>query len=158
MNTPTKKLVRKSFFATGFFPHDASVILDKFNKPTPQRPVTPPLQSGSEPLTVEPLRVKAKSLLYSATRDNDNEAASALVQCLYLLSVQRQLLNHQLHGVREALQERKKQIDKSIELSLTFRDPNRPGGAEWRPPSSKREADAREVALRSFNNNRKREM
>ena len=131
MNTSTKKFVQKSFFATGFFPHDASVILDKFNKPTPQRPVTPSLQSGSEPLTAEPPWVKAKSLLRSATRDNDNEAASALVQCIHLLSVQNQLLNHQLHGVREALQERKKQKDKSPELSLTFRNPNRPGGAKW---------------------------
>lgn len=94
--------------------------------------------------------LKAKSLLRSATKEDDAIAADALAQYIHHLSVQNQILQQQLDGAQEALTEKKKMKDKQRVLPLYAHNIEWHGGAKWWSPSSKREADARMDAQQRY--------
>ena len=75
--TFTEKLVQKAFSATGIFPPDANVILDKFVTTTPEKATTPPHQTALTAVIGEPPWLKAKTLLRAAMVKNDEAARRA---------------------------------------------------------------------------------
>jgi hypothetical protein len=82
--------------------------------------------------------------------ENDEVADRELMQYIYHLSVQNQLLEHQLQGTREALTEKAKMKDRQKVLPLYAHTLEWHGGARWWSPSSKAEADAREAAYEAY--------
>ncbi|KAF1357495.1 hypothetical protein EJ07DRAFT_128008, partial [Lizonia empirigonia] len=136
--------------ATGIFPPNASVILDKFTTTTPERAATPPHQTAPAAVIGEPPWLKAKTLLRAAVVENDEAAGRELMQYIHHLSVQNQLLEHQLQGAKEALSEKGKMKGKQKVLPLYAHTLEWHGGARWWSPSSKAEADAREAAYEAY--------
>ena len=116
--TFTEKLVQKAFSATGIFPPDANVILDKFVTTTPEKATTPLHQTAPAAVIREPPWLKAKTLLRAAMVENDEAAGRELMQYIHHLSVQNQLLEHQLEGAKEALSEKGKMKGKQKVLPL----------------------------------------
>jgi hypothetical protein len=110
--------VLKAFSATGIHPPNANVILDRFRTATPETAATPPEQTALSSSPGEPLWLKAKSLLRSATKGDDAIAADALAQYIHRLSVQNQILQQQLNSAQEALTEKMKMKDKHRVLPL----------------------------------------
>ena len=147
MKTFTNKLIQKSFQATGIFPPNADVILHRFNE---ERPATPPQQVIQVTKSGEPTWLKAKSLIRSTVKDFDSAEAQELVQHLHSLHVEKELLEYQLDGVKEALTEKKKLANKQKVLPLYAYTLEWHGGARWWSPSSKKEADAREAAYEAY--------
>lgn len=80
--------------ATGIFPSNANVIVDKFTTTTTERAATPPNQTAPAAVIGEPPWLKAKTLLRAAVVENDEAAGCGLMQYIYYLSVQNQLLQH----------------------------------------------------------------
>ena len=150
VKTFTKELVLKAFEATGLFPQNADKILHRFKQATPRRLTTPPQQTALSTESGEPPWLKAKSLLRSVVVDNNSEAIGSLEQYIHHLSVQNQLLQHQLDGCKEAVLERKRMQGKQRVLPLYAHNLNWKGGAKWWSPSSKKEADARQDAFDAY--------
>ena len=131
-------------------PQNADKILHRFKQATPRRLTTPPQQTALSTESGEPPWLKAKSLLRSVVVDNNSEAIGSLEQYIHHLSVQNQLLQHQLDGCKEALLERKRMQGKQRVLPLYAHNLNWKGGAKWWSPSSKKEADARQDAFDAY--------
>ena len=148
--TFTEKLVQKAFSATGIFPPDANVILNKFATTTPEKATTPLHQTAPAAVIGEPPWLKAKTLLRAAMVENDEAAGRELMQYIHHLSVQNQLLEHQLEGAKEALSEKGKMKGKQKVLPLYAHTLEWHGGARWWSPTSKAEADAREAAYEAY--------
>jgi hypothetical protein len=150
VKTFTKKLVLKALEATGLFPQDADRILHRFKPATPEKLSTPPHQTALSTEPGEPPWLKAKALLRSAVVDSDSEVMGSLEQYIHHLSVQNQLLQHQLDGCKEALSDRKRMQDKQRVLPLYAHNLDWHGGAKWWSPSSKKEAYARQDAYEAY--------
>ena len=73
-----------------------------------------------------------------------------MVQHLHSLHVEKELLEYQLDGVKEALSERKKLANKQKVLLLYAHTLKWHGGARWWSPRSKKEADARDAAYEAY--------
>ena len=100
----TETLVLKAFSATGIHPLNANVILDRFRTATPETAATPPEQTALSSSSGEPLWLKAKSLLRSATKGGDAIATNALAQYIHHLPVQNQQSCHdRLYGLKYPL-------------------------------------------------------
>ncbi|KAH8621091.1 hypothetical protein IG631_24256 [Alternaria alternata] len=67
----TETSVLEAFSATGIHPPSANVILDRFRTATPETAATPPERTALSSSPGEPLWLKAKSLLRSATKGGD---------------------------------------------------------------------------------------
>ena len=72
------------------------------------------------------------------------------MQHLHSLHVEKELLEQQLDGVKEALTEKKKLSNKQKVLPLYAHRLDWDGSAKWWSPSSKREADAHERAYEAY--------
>ena len=138
--TFTEKLVLKAFSATGIFPPNANVILDRFDT---KKLTTPEAQvihaAGSE----EPSWLKAKSLLHSVAKDKGSVEVGALEGILHQLSTQNELLQYELNGAKEVLTVKQKQKDQGKILPLMAHNIEWHGGAKWWSPSSRKEAEVR---------------
>ena len=147
MTTFTDELIQKSFEATGIFPANANVILNRFET---EKPTTPPEQVIQVTESGEPTWLKAKSLVRSSVKDINSAEAQELVQHLHSLHVEKELLEHQLDGVKEALTRKKKLRNKQKVLPLYAHNLDWNGGAKWWSPSSKKEAEARQQAYEVY--------
>ena len=83
VNTFIEALVERAFEATGIYPPNADVVLNRFETPTPPLSVTPPEPSGLQTALNSPSWLKTKSLLRSAMEDKQPDAAGAVGQALH---------------------------------------------------------------------------
>ena len=143
-------MVQNAFSATRIFSPNANVVLDKFKTTTPERAATTPNQTAPAAVIGEPPWLKVKALFRAAVVENDEAAGRELMQYIHHLSVQNQLLQHQLQGAKEALTEKKKTKGKQKPLPLYAHTLEWHGGASWWSPTSKTEADAREAAYEAY--------
>lgn len=132
-------------------PPNADVILRRFRTPTPSPPRTPLEQTGPDATPTEPNWLKAKTLLRSAVKDYRSAEAGALEQEIHQLHVQNELILHELQGIKQSIEDKKRKKAKQKVLPLYSHTLNRQGGAVWWSPHSKREADERDAAIEKYN-------
>lgn len=147
VRTFTKALVERAFEATGIYPPNADVILNRFKTSTPPPPVTPPEPSELQAAPESPSWLKTKSLLRSAVEDKQPDAAGAVGQALHQLHVQFDLLQHENQGLKKALAINKRKRKKKKVLPLVPDDLNQQGGATFWSPRSKARADQRQAVI-----------
>jgi hypothetical protein len=70
-HTFTKALVEQAFAATGIYPPNADIILNRFKKPPPSPPNTPTETSELKPAPGSPNYLKFATLINRAVRDQD---------------------------------------------------------------------------------------
>jgi hypothetical protein len=109
-------------------PPNADVILERFTTPTPPPPVTPPEQVGSAAASAEPDWLKAKTLFRSVVKDDAGAKGEALEQVLHQLHVKIELTVHELQGVKQAQDNKKRKKARLKVLPLYSHDLNRQGG------------------------------
>ncbi|KAF1346418.1 hypothetical protein EJ07DRAFT_32351, partial [Lizonia empirigonia] len=101
----TESTVLSSFRVTGIYPPDSSQVLDRFTHGTPEAAEnsdsSTSVYSGDD-------WVKIQSLINAAVKDNDSRETRKLHRTLHHLSVQNQLIHHELHGLKEAVKTRNK--------------------------------------------------
>ncbi|KAF1364441.1 hypothetical protein EJ07DRAFT_172453 [Lizonia empirigonia] len=132
-------------------PPNADVILRRFRTPTPSPPRTPLEQTGPATTPTEPNWLKAKTLLRSAVKDYRSAEAGALEQEIHQLHVQNELISHELQGIKQSIEDKKRKKAKQKVLPLYSHTLNRQGGAVWWSPHSKHEADVRDAAIEKYN-------
>ena len=145
-DTFTRSLVKRAFEATGIYPPDPNIILDRFKTPTPLPPVTPPKPSEFQPAPNPPSWLKTQSLLKLERAGNHPGAAAAVDQSLHQLHVQLELEKHKNVGLEEALAANERKRKKKKVLPLSPSDPNLQSGAILYSPRAKQRADQRLVA------------
>jgi hypothetical protein len=133
----TESLILKAFEATGIWPMDANVILRRFAS-TPEAE-----RSSSSGLSDHDWR-KMDRLVRAAVTDSHQDSARKLRSSVHHLSVQNELLKHEVEGLKEALQHKKKHKKKDKALNLQQRQEYHGGALFW-SPRKLREARAREV-------------
>lgn len=90
-------------------------------------------------------------MLRSAVKDHHSAEAGALEQEIHQLHVQNELILHELQGIKQSIEEKKRKKAKQKVLPLYSHTLNRQGGAVWWSPRSKREADVRDAAIEEYN-------
>ena len=151
MKTFTEALVLRAFEATGIHPPNADVILERFTTPTPPPPVTPPEQTATTAVPADPDWLKTKTLFRSVVKDDAGAKGEAMEQALHQLHVKLDLTIHELQGVKQAQDNKKRKKARQKVLPLYSHNLNRQGGAVWWSPRSKREADMRDAAIKKYN-------
>ena len=134
--------ILKSFEATGIWPTDRDVILDRF-KTTPQEE-----RSASSRLSPSDWQ-QLKQLVREAAKDGAEDGVKKLSAPLHHLQVQNELLRHENDGLREALSHKQRHKGKGKALDLQQRKEYHGGAVFWSPRKF-REARARE-AVRVYN-------
>uniref|UniRef100_A0ACC2IKC4 Uncharacterized protein n=1 Tax=Boeremia exigua TaxID=749465 RepID=A0ACC2IKC4_9PLEO len=150
VTTFTKTLVETSFSATGIYPPNADVVLDKLKPPPSPAPATPPEQTAITAAPTEPNWLKAKALLRQTVGSEGSAQLGPLEQAIHQLHVQFELLQHELNEAKEELMKQKQKPKQQKVLPLYTRQIERQGGAVWWSPSSKAEADARDRANQAY--------
>jgi hypothetical protein len=133
----TENLILKAFEATGIWPMDANVILRRFAS-TPEAE-----RSSSSGLSDHDWR-KMDRLVRAAVTNSHQYEARKLRSSVHHLSVQNELLKHEVEGLREALQHKEKHKKKGKALDLQQRQEYHGGAVHW-SPRKLREARAREA-------------
>jgi hypothetical protein len=132
-----RSTIESAFAATGIWPADASVILQRFAR-TPEAD-----RSSSSGLSDSDWR-KLDRLIRAAVNDSHQNQARKLRSSVHHLSVQNELLRHENEGLRSALSHRKRHRGKSKALDLQQREEYHGGAIFW-SPRKLREARAREA-------------
>ncbi|KAF1953133.1 hypothetical protein CC80DRAFT_368493, partial [Byssothecium circinans] len=105
-----KEIILKSFEATGIWPCNPSVILQRFIKSTPElrdlRESSTSVLSGKDWLKIE-------TLVRKAVRDEGSKEVQKLKRSLHHISVQNDILHAEVQGLTKALQVKKKHQKKS---------------------------------------------
>jgi hypothetical protein len=133
----TENLILEAFKATGIWPIDANVILRRFAS-TPEAE-----RSSSSELSDHDWR-KMDRLIRAAVTDGHQYEARKLRSSVHHLSVQNELLKHEVEGLREALRHKKKHKKKGKALDLHQRQEYHGSAVYW-SPRKLREARAREA-------------
>jgi hypothetical protein len=105
-------LILKSFEATGIFPLNQDVILQRFKHQS---------MEGSSSRWIGSDWRKMDRLVVSAVNSKDSSEAKKLRRTVHNLQGQNELLNHELKGAKKALKTKKKQQKKSKPLDLQQR-------------------------------------
>ena len=150
VTTFTKTLVETSFLATGIYPPNADVVLDKLKPPPSPALATPPEQTAIAAAPTAPNWLKAKALLRRTVGDEGSTQLGPLEQAIHQLHVQFELVQHELNEAKEELKKQKKKPKQQKVLPLYTRQIERQGGAVWWSPSSKAEADARDRVNQAY--------
>ena len=139
VNTFTETLVLSGFRATGISPPNADVILDRFRRTSHSPSVS--ISSGSTAYSSNDW-LKACSLLRAEVKDPRSRGARKLGQTIHHLSIQNELLNDEVLGLKRTLNlQKKKKQQPNKELQLP-RDETHGGAMMWSPRTF-RDAQAR---------------
>jgi hypothetical protein len=136
-------LIMKSFQATGVWPMDAEVILQRFSNRTSRQATTSELGQHGDSDSWRELR----KIFDSAVADKAKVEARRLEASLHSLQVQNELLHHENDGLTCALKAKKKHKTKSNTMDLQQRKEYHGGAVFW-SPRKLREARAREATKR----------
>lgn len=136
MDTFTKETVLRSFEVTGIAPHNPSIIVDKFAQESSED------SSGSSDTSVYSGKdwLKIESLVRRISTDQSNKNTHKILRSLHHISIQNQLLNDEILGLRSALKWKEKHSKKSHTLPLQQRQEYHGGAVMW-SPSKRREAE-----------------
>lgn len=139
ITTATPQLIKRAFECTGIWPPDPSPILKRFNQETQ-------LEQGSRESSTSVLSAsdwrKIERLLRSTVRDIATEESRKLSQTVHSISVQKQILEHENQGLREALTNKKRRQTKGRALLLEEPDEWHGGAVFWSPARVQRARDA----------------
>jgi hypothetical protein len=138
--TFTQTLVLSAFTATGISPPNADVILNRFRHTS--QSCSPSISSGTSAYSGDEW-LKACSLLRAEVKDPRSRGARKLGQTIHHLSIQNELLNEEIIGLRKTLhlqRKKKKQPNKQLDLPL---NQEYHGGAMLWSPHTFRQARAR---------------
>jgi hypothetical protein len=131
--------IKKAFEATGIYPPNADVILQKYNKEAYNSD-----ESSSSCLSGDDW-IKLESIIRRTVKDQHDKDVKKLRRSLHHISAQASLLAGEVRGLRAALNIRKRQEKKSYTLQL-----NKPheyyGGAVFWSPRKVRQARDDEAA------------
>lgn len=131
--------VLKSFEVTGIAPLNPSKILDRFIDDTSEA-------SGSQESSTSCYSgedwLKIQSLIRSAVKDERSKESRKLNRSLHHISIQNELLHHEMKGMKEALSTKKMHKKKAKVLPLQQREEYYGGAVFW-SPSKRREAEFR---------------
>jgi hypothetical protein len=130
-------LILKSFEATGISPLNPDVVLKRFDHQSREG------SSSSSDLSRSGWR-KIDRLITSTVKDPASDEAKKVRRTLHSLQVQNELLNHEVKGLKEALNTKKKRQKKSKPLDLQQRQEYHGGAVFW-SPRKVQEARARQV-------------
>jgi hypothetical protein len=113
VSTFTQELILRSFEATGISPLQPNVILQRFAQGTPEasdsNTSSSSVYSGKDWLKIE-------TLLRKVVRDESSRELRKLSRSLHHISIQNQLLHHEIAGLKEVLKTQKKHKNKSKAL------------------------------------------
>jgi hypothetical protein len=131
--------IKKAFEATGIYPPNADVILQKYNKEAYNSD-----ESSSSCLSRDDW-IKLESIIRRTVKDQHDKDVKKLRRSLHHISAQASILSGEVRGLRAALNVRKRQEKKSYTLQL-----NKPheyyGGAVFWSPRKVRQARDDEAA------------
>jgi hypothetical protein len=139
-----KETVFKSFAATGIWPMDAEVVIKHFRKTAAQQ------AQSTFRLTPNDWH-EMERLVRTAVKDTTASEAKQLSLMLHHLQVQNELLNHENHGLREALSSKKKHSKKGKALVLQQRQEYHGGAVFWSPRKLQEALVREEVKQRLYN-------
>ena len=94
----TKETILKSFEATGIAPLNPNVILDRFTRNASE--ASDSRESSVSILSGEDWR-KIERLIKSTVKDQSSKDAKKLSRSLYHISVQNELLHHEIDGLKD---------------------------------------------------------
>jgi len=139
----TAATVLKSFDATGIAPLNPNKILDRFIDDASE--ASGSQNSSASCYSGEDWR-KIHSLIRSAVKDECSKESRKLNRSFHHISVQNQLLHHEMAGINEVLTTKKKHKKKQQALPLQQRDEYHGGAVFW-SPSKRREAEFRQRVI-----------
>jgi len=126
-----KNTIQKSFTATGIWPPDPTPILKRFSRDTPE--ISSSDESSTSVLSGSDW-IKIKSLIRETTKDERSKETKKLNRSLHHISIQNEILRHEIQGLKDALMTKKKQKKKSHPLDLqTDQDTYHGGAVFWSP-------------------------
>jgi len=129
--------ILSSFRVTGISPPDPDQILDRFTRSQESR------ESSLSALSDDDWR-KMDRLIRSAVKDQGSQDTKKLRQSLHHLSVQNELLKHEIDGLKQALSIKRKRNKKGKPLDLQQRQEYHGGAVFW-SPRKVREARVRQA-------------
>lgn len=126
----TPSIILSSFEATGIQPFNPNVILDKYREPqeteSNNSKSSPSCYSGDD-------WPKIHTLIRKTVKDEGAKEAQKLSASLHHITVQNELLHHEIRGLKEALMTKKKHTKKATALPLQQRQEYRGGAVLWSP-------------------------
>ena len=139
----TPKLVTKAFECTGIWPPDPAPILQRFNtKPPAEDPAEDrSRESSTSVLSASDWR-KIDRLLKVVATTGGGDDAKKLSRTVHSISVQKQLLEHENQGLREALNNKQRRQIKGRALPLERAEKRHGGAVFWSPARVQRARDA----------------
>jgi hypothetical protein len=130
--------IRKSFEATGIFPMNADIILQRFTNHTSNRASHSCLESEGDNSTCRDLR----KIYVAAVSDTAAKSSQKLERALHSLQMQNELLNDKNQGLCTSLEGKRTRKSKSKTLDLQQRKQFHGGTMFW-SPRKVQEANAR---------------
>ncbi|KAF2727386.1 hypothetical protein EJ04DRAFT_451419 [Polyplosphaeria fusca] len=118
--------ILSSFKATGISPPNPTPILNRFTNTQESR------ESSLSSLSESDWR-KMDRIVRSAVRDQGSKDTQKLRQSLHHLSIQNELLKHEMDGIKQALSAKKKREKKGKALDLQQRKEYHGGAIFWSP-------------------------
>ena len=100
VGTFTKELIIRSFEATGIAPLQPNVILQRFEKPSPEASDS---NSSSNSVYSGKDWLKIETLLRKVAKDEGSKELRKISRLLYYISIQNLLLHHEIAGLKEVL-------------------------------------------------------
>lgn len=137
----TEKTILKSFEATGIWPIDPKVVLERFTKTTLDEQES--RESSASRLSESDWR-KMRELIRVAIKEGAEDEAKKLSLRLHRLQVQNELLRYENEGLKESLVTKKKHDKHSKPLDLQQREEYHGGAVFW-SPGRVREARTRQT-------------
>ncbi|KAF1940348.1 hypothetical protein EJ02DRAFT_303143, partial [Clathrospora elynae] len=133
MSSFTTDNILSSFRSTGIIPLDPKVVLKKFKKPTTEQGES----SNSEQIGDGSSWRQIYGRIVSAVKDPSSKEAKELSTTFHSLQTQSELKNHEITGLRDALDTKKKHKKKKYTLELEEPRENTGGGMFFTPSKVK---------------------
>jgi hypothetical protein len=129
-STFTQALILRSFEATGIAPLQPNVILQRFDKPSPEssdgNSSSTSVYSGKDWLKIE-------TLLRRVANDQSSKELKKISRSLHHISIQNSLLHQEVAGLKQVLMTQKKHKKKSKTLDLQQKKWAQGGAVFWSP-------------------------
>ncbi|RYN27486.1 hypothetical protein AA0114_g12537, partial [Alternaria tenuissima] len=134
--TYTLQLLDRSFEATGVYPPNPDVILQKFTKEASDSESSNSVLSGSDWL-------KLKSIVRREVKDQGSKDVKKLQRSLCHISAQNQILHDEVQGLRRALSIKESRPKTSYTLQLNKDNEYNGGAIVWSPKRMQQAQDRR---------------
>jgi hypothetical protein len=130
VSTFTQALILRSFEATGIAPLQPNVILQRFDKPSPESSdsnlSSTSVYSGKDWLKIE-------TLLRKVASDQSSKELKKISRSLHHISIQNSLLHQEVAGLKQVIMTQKKHKKKSKTLDLQQKKWAQGGAVFWSP-------------------------